>query len=88
MDRLVAYAGRQYHGAVNEQAIFSFYEHVVKREAWLVAPADAGSARFCASKDFDGDMVYMNLWFPVSGTFDLHVADSRDSGGQCVAQAN
>jgi hypothetical protein len=88
VDRLVAYAGRQYHGGVDEQAIVSFYQQLAKKEAWLVTPAGAGRAKLCASKDFGGGMVYMNLSFPMPGTFDVHLANSPDSGAQCVTQDN
>ncbi|MFI6782103.1 hypothetical protein [Micromonospora sp. NPDC050276] len=83
VDRLVAYAGRQYHGESNEQAIVSFYQQVAKKDAWLVTPSGAGVAKLCASKDVSGGTVYMNLSFPLPGTFDVHIADSPDSGALC-----
>ncbi|MGC5290629.1 hypothetical protein [Micromonospora sp. DT231] len=83
VDRLVAYAGRHNRGEADERAIVSFYQQLVKSEAWLVTPSTAGVARLCASKDLDGGTAYMNLSFPASGTFDLHVAESADSGAQC-----
>lgn len=83
VDRLVAYAGRQSHGEADEQAIVSFYQQVAERDAWVVTPSGAGVAKLCAKKDVSGGTVYMNLSFPLPGTFDLHLADSPDSGALC-----
>lgn len=83
VDRLVAYAGRQYQGEASEQAIVSFYQQIAERDAWLVTPSGAGVAKLCARKDVGSGTVYMNLSFPLPGTFDLHIADSPDSGAHC-----
>ncbi|MFC0006777.1 hypothetical protein [Micromonospora siamensis] len=84
-DRLVAYAGRQYHGEADEPAVLSFYRAAAERDAWRVteaapAPSDPGGAGLCGSRRLDGDTVYVSLSFPAPDVFELHVADSPDSG--------
>ncbi|MFI7599699.1 hypothetical protein [Actinoplanes sp. NPDC049681] len=85
-ERVVAYAGRQFNGVV-EQQVVDFYRRALAQDGWRVAdrvpsPGDS-SAVLCARRDIGGVEAYANLAVVTAGTYDLQVADDLDSGARC-----
>ncbi|MEU4421788.1 hypothetical protein AB0F81_14275 [Actinoplanes sp. NPDC024001] len=87
VDRVVAYAGRQYHGATGQGEVVEFFAGAIEQAGWRVTsrvpPTGDNPAILCASADLDGAKAYLNLSVAVAGTYDVHVADVPDSGARC-----
>ncbi|MBG0566593.1 hypothetical protein [Actinoplanes aureus] len=87
VDRVVAYAGRQSHGATGQGEVVEYFRGAMEQDGWQVAPrvppAGDNAAILCASTDIEGVKAYLNLSVATAGTYDLHIADALDSGARC-----
>jgi hypothetical protein len=87
VDRVVAYAGRQYHGATEQGVVVEFFRGAWERDGWQVSagipPTDDNPALLCARTDIEGATAYLNLSVAAAQTYDVHVAEVLDSGARC-----
>jgi hypothetical protein len=98
VDRLVAYAGRQFvpstgasgdqlvnhtRTTIDEPSVIAYYRSALTTAGWELTKPPPSGASLCARTNLSGGTVYANLSFTDAATYDLMVATSLDSGAPC-----